>query len=507
MRYGILSAVIAAVTLTSTSGEAQARTRPAVITTPKASAPGLVSGTQYAFEVTISPVGELEDPSNFIARRNRSLFILIAPDPPATTDKMPADLLAAMQVYSIGTNKDDGQQLIVDDRKRSKSFLVNGAKNVGIVVTDNYIDSFSDSVFGTVLSGALGLISPLFSLFTGQAIPTLIAGKITDAGTVQTNVQKILTALNRGKNLTRPVRNLRVGTYKIRAEYADVTISIRVVESIALDKNGAFKDDLKAQINAASVKLDQTKLSSSCRGGRYDIASMGFKSPADQAYGLVHLSAHAGFSLKDSIACLTPEYAKVAANAGDRFWSGFPSDFVIKPANLAAKPGEQPSWDQVQKNVDDLITALARYARNETPPDKAVADLKRLLGPKVIIKDNTTSLAIDVDDTPLDPLAAVGSFKSKHYIRFGCYRPNDETTDQSLDKAPAIMLVFKADNNETGTTLETLDTALALRLLFTDLKVTTFAVSDNRAWISAVLKARDYECNGFSVKRPPMAKP
>ena len=275
--------------------------------------------------------------SDLFTQRNRSLFVLITPNPPSSVDKLPADALAAVQVYTIGKDSATKQQILSDGRDCTKDFLVNGSKNVGIVVTDNWIDNYSDSSFGQVLSGSLSLVSPLFSLFTGGPVPALIAGKITNAGSVQTSVQNILTALNRGVNYTHPpIRKLRVGTYVILSEYASVKIKIRAVGSIVLDKNPAFKNDLKDQVNAASIKLDLSKIDTSCRGARYDISSLGFGSPIDLAYGLVHLSAHAGFSIKDSVSCLTPEYATVAAAADNRFWSNFPPDFRIKPADVEA---------------------------------------------------------------------------------------------------------------------------------------------------------------------------
>jgi hypothetical protein len=123
----------------------------------------------------------------------------------------------------------------------------------------------------------------------------------------------------------------------------------------------------------------------------------------------------------------------------------------------------------------------------------------RLLAPQVSVVDNTTSLAIGEDSSAVDRFEAIKKLKSKGYIRFGCYAQTDASTDQALDKAPAIFLVFKAPNEANRTTI---DAALAIRPRFANAAITILSVSDNRGWISAVLKARDYECNGFSVDRP-----
>jgi hypothetical protein len=54
----------------------------------------------------------------------------------------------------------------------------------------------------------------------------------------------------------------------------------------------------------------------------------------------------------------------------------------------------------------------------------------------------------------------------------------DDTIDQKIDGATSMFLVFDTPNEA------------------------TFAISDNRAWITAVLRKRGYDCNDFSVERP-----
>jgi hypothetical protein len=220
VRCGLL-AIACAVCAPGNLAHAQDQ-RPNIISAPGKKAAALAENNQYAFEVRCTPLAPLKDPSDFVTSRNRSLFVLIAPNGPSRTDQLPADALAAVQVYSIGKDKDTKQQIIADNRNCIKDFLVNGSKKVGFVVTENWIDNFSDSAFGQTISGALALISPLFSLFTGgAALPALVVGKIANIGTAQTNVQNIFSALSRGQNYTHPpIQQLRVGQYKISTEYA-----------------------------------------------------------------------------------------------------------------------------------------------------------------------------------------------------------------------------------------------------------------------------------------------
>jgi len=488
---------------------ANAQQRPSLVQGPSAKAAKLVPGSQYALEIHCSSNrNSLEDPSGPFTKRTRSLYLVVGPDVPSTVDKLPSNVLAAVQVYIIGTDSATGAQIRTDDRDCSKSFLLKGSGNPGFVVTESVIDNFSNSAAGQLLSGALSLISPLFSLFTGQALPAMIVGRITNIGAAQTASQNILNVLNSGVITTKAVRALQVGDYLINTEYARVTISIRAVPSIVLDNNPAFRDDLKTQINSANEKLDSSKIDNTCRGARFDIFSLGFKSPVDLAFGLAQLSAHAGFSLKDSITCLTPEYASVAAKADTvHFWSNFPGDFRIKESDLKPPPadaGAQPSFDSIDATLDDLVTSLARYARNTPPPDIATSELSKLLGAQVAVIDTTTSLALGGTADPVPRFEAIDRFKTRGYLRFGCYAPTDTTTtDQQVDKATSMFLVFKASNDDVVTTV---DNALVIRPQFLGKTVKSLAVSDNRAWIVATLKNRSYECNGFEVKKPPGAQ-
>lgn len=487
----------------SHAASADAIVRPQLIDAPGRRAATVESDNQYAIEVRCEPLnGELQDPSDGWKNRNRSLFVLIAPNAPSTVDKLPSDLLAAIQVYSIGRDKDTNAQNLVDDRSCRKDFLINGKKDIGIVVSDNRIDDYVHSTFGQVLSGALGLVSPLFSLFTGTALPAVVTGKFDNITSVQQKVASILTALNQGKNYTRPIRGLKVGQYVITSDYAKLTITVRPVPSIVLDKNPAFKNDLKAQITTASVKVDAGNLSSSCRGAQYDVWSLGFRSTVDLAYALTHLSAHAGFTIPQSITCLTKEYATAAAKADNRFWDSFPPAFVIKPKAVddafAPPPEGQPSFDDASATLDPLVRALARYARNTPEPADSVADLTKYLAAQVTVADNTISKKIG-DAQVVDRFAAMKLFKNSGYIRFGCYAPVDDATDKKVDGATSMFLVFNAPNDADSATLKQ---ALVIRPQFTGTTISTLAISDNRSWITAVLNKRSYQCNDFSVQRP-----
>ena len=331
---------------------------------------------------------------------------------------------------------------------------------------------------------------------------------------LQTAIPNLLNALSRGKNYTIAIQNLREGTYKIGTEYVTITIVIRPVDSIVFDKNPQYREDLKKQVDGATTtKLDpdEKKIEQTCRGALYDVSQLGFKSPTDLAYGVLHLSAHAGFNQDQSMVCLTEDYAYPAANADDRFWGNFLPAFKFTLAMVEAKfPKDisklQPPWNTATKRkIDDLVIALARYFRNEPPPQDSTDTLTRLLAPSLAVLDRTTSTAMGTDVNPQERLAAIQPFKDKGYIRFGCYAPTTGATDKDLDDATSMFLVFKAPNDVTKTTI---DAALAIRPKFGPNAgpIEQLSVSDNRKWITAVLADRGYDCNGFSVERPAVPK-
>jgi hypothetical protein len=162
----------------------------------------------------------------------------------------------------------------------------------------------------------------------------------------------------------------------------------------------------------------------------------------------------------------------------------------------------QPPWNTATKlKIDDLVIALALYLRNDIPPQNSIDTLNTLLASSVAVVDRTTTLAIDTDGKPAERFAALQPFKDKGYIRVGCYAGTTPETDQDLDGATSMFLIFKAPNEAVRTTI---DQALAIRPQFGNSAgpIHRLDISDNRKWITAVLADRGYDCNGFSVEKP-----
>ncbi|WP_130581701.1 hypothetical protein, partial [Bradyrhizobium sp. Leo170] len=234
-------------------------------TWPSSKNPKVQSLGLYAVEVRCSPRGgSLEGVTNAWTGKTRSLLLLITKSVGTGTpavDKLPSDAVGAVQAYSA-SSKD---WTSYDYRHCKKDFLVAGSK-LALVAVKNENDDPAGGPLGQFVSGLLGIVSPLFSFFTGQALPTEIASKITNLQSAADPFSKLLGALKSGSTQTRPVDVLRTGTYSYVTDYAAVSVTIRSIESIVLDRNPSFRDDLRAQVKAAPDKIDATKLKQSCLG-------------------------------------------------------------------------------------------------------------------------------------------------------------------------------------------------------------------------------------------------
>lgn len=470
----------------------------------------------YAVEVRCKSNKQLEDPS---ARGySRSLFLLVTKSLPTRradgSSTVPSDALAAMEFYFIGLDKATGQKIRDDFRDQCGhyDYLLNGPKtHLFLVLTQNELHDFASSDVAK-LPGLLGSITPIFSLILGNPLPVLVSGAITAIQAVIPGIAAVLNT-DKGFNQTDAIELNRVGTYKANTKYVVITVNVRPMDSIVLDQNDSYKDDLKKQINGATAKLDgdKDKMAQSCHGALYDISQLGLKSPTDLAYGLLHMSAHAGFGQTQSILCLTNQYAYFAAKAdSQKFWVSFPAGFSFTEADVDKiyKPdaSRQPPWGpETKRKIDDLVVALARYFRNTPSPQDSIDTLDNLLAASLAVVDRTTSDALGTDGKAAERFAAIQPFQQKGFIRVGCYAATTDATDQDLDGATSMFLVFQQPDEGKKSTIEA---ALAVRPLFGPNAgpIDKLIVSDNRKWVTAVLADRGYDCNGFSVEKPAVPK-
>src|SRR2546425_128267 len=284
---------------------ALAQSPPSVTVTSNATGQ-LLDGDIYAIDIVCQQQQgkELKEAidRSWLATNTRTHAILISTA--ATTkkadgnDKLPDSTLTAVEVFSV-----DKSTTYVDHRDCEHHFLVAGGKRYFIIGTINVLDDFANSPAGTGFSNLATIVSPLFTLFTGNPLPAIIAGKLTNLQAVQNPIQNILNALNRGKNFTRIVQIVGSGTYTVKTPYSIVTIKVRPVPSVVLDGNSTFRTDFRAQINAAPEKIDVNNIDKRCQGVRSGLTESSFTSRTDIAYALIALAAKASFGRDQVIRC------------------------------------------------------------------------------------------------------------------------------------------------------------------------------------------------------------
>ncbi|MFH0302913.1 hypothetical protein AAFX91_38285 [Bradyrhizobium sp. 31Argb] len=483
-------------------------------TWPSSKNPKVQSLGLYAVEVRCSPRGgSLEGVTNAWTGKTRSLLLLITKSVGTGTpavDKLPSDAVGAVQAYSA-SSKD---WTSYDYRHCKKDFLVAGSK-LALVAVKNENDDPAGGPLGQFVSGLLGIVSPLFSFFTGQALPTEIASKITNLQSAADPFSKLLGALKSGSTQTRPVDVLRTGTYSYVTDYAAVSVTIRSIESIVLDRNPSFRDDLRAQVKAAPDKIDATKLKQSCLAARAGISDLGFRSTIDIAYGMIALAGKAGINKGQMLDCLSYPYAMAIAGRRDQnslIWKDFLAeqkfgqddiDRYLLPVDPSST---QPKFRVIASKVDDLVISLAQYARNNPHPQQAVDHLTTLLAEDIAVVDKTSDLVVGGNGSYkrfdlIKKLTAENTQPppERRYIRFGCYEEAKDTTGLFIDGASSIFLVFKAKNDDTTVSFENV---LAMKPGPDSKNITGLIVSSDRSWINKVLTNWNYVCGDFSIKRP-----
>jgi hypothetical protein len=472
----------------------------------KASGGQLADGKIYAIDITCEKRGDLRnaiDRSIFSTNtRTHAIIVSTAPSTktPDGTDKLPESALAAVQVFSV-----DKSTTFTDRRDCDHHFLIAGGKRYYIVAAINVLDDYANSPAGTVFSNLAALAAPLFSLFTGNPLPALVASKVSNLQAVQGPIQNILGVLNSGKNYTKIIENLKVGSYSVLTDYSLVTIKIRSVPSIVLDPNTTFRTDFRAQIDAAPDKIDINNIEQSCQGIRSGLTEGSFTSRTDIAYALIALGAKAKFNQDQIIHCVTRDYAPNAIAMPDSAWLSFPAEirFTTDDVDRVLPPPswpQQPSFAAIKSRLDQFVVSLAQYAQSDPPPPPvAIKNLTQLAADTLQVVDRTSDLRISGSVDPIDRLKAFDTFISKGYIRVGCYAATTEATDQSVDGATSMFLMFKAPKDAASTTI---DKIIVVRPIYSKLQIASLGISVNRAYATAVLTARDYDCNGFTVERP-----
>ena len=145
---------------------------------------------------------------------------------------------------------------------------------------------------------------------------------------------------------------------------------------------------------------------------------------------------------------------------------------------------------------------MAQYTRNksEAVPPTAYVVLKKFLGDKVTVIDDTGMGLLKIDRDAHPQLDVLSKFKDSGYIRFGCMWQATDELEPYLDNIPLAFLAFNAKNEDTHVAF---DKGLVLRPVFSEGKIVQLGVSQNLEWEKFLLTKRNFTCKDFYVEKPP----
>ena len=148
---------------------------------------------------------------------------------------------------------------------------------------------------------------------------------------------------------------------------------------------------------------------------------------------------------------------------------------------------------------------LSRVAKNRGDDGKLlprlVAELQTDITPTVLVNDKTDATMFD-GLAPLDAQKLADTFVGNGYFRFGCFVPITEKFGGNMRGAVAMFLSFKVGKNSPPPVA--FDTAVGVLPFFgKEGLVSQLTITDEQQAIIAALNAKEWNCNGLTVQKPP----
>ncbi|RWC38453.1 MAG: hypothetical protein EOS28_30050 [Mesorhizobium sp.] len=409
---------------------------------------------------------------------------------------LPDNALFASVIFSINATE------VLDQRKCDEHFFFSGGKQYFITVVENYSKTIEPGRVISILRNGIKLAQPLFTLFGAGQLSAAVQPFLTAVTGIETPYKDLLGELNNGDNFVRS-EPLVPGRYQISTAYSAETVIVREVASAVMDPNTKFTALFDQQLAEAKPKVAPTS-KGTCNSILGELIGLGFYSPTDHGYALVHIAFRGGLNKDDVLKnCLTFDAAMAMARLNkDFYWKGiefirFSEDDVLNAFLVdETKRSVSPSFDAVVPYLVKLIDAGNQILRKPEVPTSAVAKANEIFAEQISLVDNTNDIEFGSleNKSPLDVLQLM---KQKGVTRLGCYIQTSGATDAASDGAVAILLGFALPiTAKEGSA----DDAITLRPQFVKGKISSIAISKNRAWIDSVLTNRT-SCNELKIKK------
>jgi hypothetical protein len=471
------------------------RTPPQLDISPAKRLLPLISGQTYAVDIDCLPRGRQLSPitdDGFVRTTyTTSHAILISPQQATSATITPGTLPAGGLGMTVIYTTDGTSGSETDNRNHGckSTFLVRRQTNVYLIPFISLHTAKQAGVVTSIFAAALTPFTSLFSLITGGPLAAGASARITGFQNVESSFNTILGKLNTDFNYAKTLP-LGVGKTIITTSESVTTVTVRPVSSLINDKIDDFSNALRVLADSETVKVTQANPDTTCTQLSHNVALDGITASEDLAYVLGYEGLRTLQTPNDLMHCFG-RLVKVAAGI-PAIWADQPT-MTVTPAmakdffdNNYQLPTQLPFSD-IQGTLDNLMTALGRYARNGQPPsDPNSAVLKRFFDTDITLADDTVAQLFKSDSTLTGFPVIIELLIKKGYYRFGCYAQTTNQTGLASLRAQSIFLAFKAAPD--ATTTKKSDT-LTIHPIFDDNvhSIHTLAVSDNPNWVSSVL--------------------
>jgi hypothetical protein len=473
------------------------QTPPQLDISPRKPLPPVTRGQTYAVDIHCKPrraqLFPITDNGLIRTTYTTSHAILVSSQQATSATIAPGTLptngLGMTVVYV--TDGSTGSEL--DNRQSDgckSTFLIRRQTNVFLIPFISLHTANQAGIIVNIFSAVLTPFTSLFSLITGGPLAATASTRITDFQNVATGFNSILGKLNQDYNYAKTV-SLGVGTTTITTSESVTTVTVRPVPVFITDKIDDFSNALRTLADSETVKVTQANPDTSCNQLSNNVALDGIAAPEDRAYILGYEGLRNLQTADDMMRCLG-RLVKVGAGI-PAIWADQQPDMTVTPTMADAflannyPVAQQLSFSTIQGTLDNLMTALGRYARNGQPPSTTnSAALKKFFVDNVNLVDSSATEVFKSASIPTGFPQIIDFLIQRGYYRFGCYAQTTNQTGLAALKVNSIFLAFKALPD--ATTAKTNETLVIHPMFSANLyTIQALDVSDNVSWISNVL--------------------